>query len=187
MIGRFHERRSHIFRFPLATTSSASNWNYVGSLSSSSPVFMRPYGNENKHYRYQVLRVFVSRTDKYIFTSNSAMNTYGYFYANSVDPSDPTNNLMASDDDGDGNRQFRIAVDLYSGLTYFLLVTTSGADVSGTFRIRVSNPTSVELTPFRPPTSRPIRTTSEYLASDDSLSACSPIDLMRSTYLCVFV
>ena len=167
VIGRFRERLSSICWFRLVTTPTALNWNYAGSLSLSSPVFFRPYGNENKHYRYQALRVVVEKTGRYIFTSNSAMDTYGYFYENSVDPSNPTDNLRAHNDDDDGNQQFRIAVELYFGRTYFLLVTTFRADVVGAFRIRVSNPTSINLIGFTPSTSRPIRTTSECIASND--------------------
>jgi len=89
------------------------------------------------------------------------MNTYGYFYHDSVNPSYPSQNLITSNDDDNGGRQFRISAALQYGRTYVLVVTTFSGTTKGSFSIRAFGPAVVGLTLITPSTSRPIRTTSE--------------------------
>ncbi len=86
----------------------------------------------------------------YSFTSNSSMDTYGYFYNNSFNPSYPSQDFIASNDDGSGGQQFEIKVYLGSGCTYVLVVTTFSVKVTGSFLVAVLGPASVGLNSFRP-------------------------------------
>jgi hypothetical protein len=105
--------------------------------------------------------VTIYTTGTYTFTSSSDVDTYGYLYNDPVDPSYPSQNMITSDDDSNGNLQFRIIRILQAGYTYVLVVTTSSATVTGSFSIRVLGPVSVGLNSITPSTSRPIKTTSE--------------------------
>jgi hypothetical protein len=147
-------------RFFLASTATSVSLNYLGALSASSPMFSRP-GNSTGYHYYQAIRVTVSTAGTYIFISNSSMDAYGCFYYDPVDPSYPSQNLITSNDDGNGDRQFRINVTLQYGRTYVLVVTTFSETTTGSFSIRVFGPASVGLILITPSTSRPIRTTSE--------------------------
>ena len=133
---------------------------YSGYLLSASAVFDRPFGVAGDYY-YQAIRITVSKSDIYTFTSQSSMDTYGYLYENVFDPLYPSGNLIASNDDGGGNQQFRFSVHLFTESSYVLIVTTYRTNTIGSFSIRVSGPSSVDLVPYKPTNSRPIRTTSE--------------------------
>jgi hypothetical protein len=50
--------------------------------------------------------MFIYQTGTYTFTSGSSIDTYGYFYNQVFDPSYPTSNLIAFDDDGEDGNQF---------------------------------------------------------------------------------
>jgi hypothetical protein len=96
--------------------------------------------------------VTVYTAGKYTFASSSSMDTYGYFYSDSFDPFNPSRNLMASDDDSGGDRQFRINVTLSYGRTYVLVVTTYASSITGSFSIIALGPASVSLTSITPTT-----------------------------------
>ena len=151
---------THIYYFLLMVSGEKSllvQATYSGTLSSNSLVFFRPDGSSN-YYFYQAFRVTISTLGTYVFTSSSSMDTYGYLYKYPVDPSYPNSNLIASDDDGNGNRQFKLNVSLSSSRTYVLLVTTYRELVTGQFTITVLGPASASLYSFTPSTSRPIQT-----------------------------
>ena len=149
----------------LATTVPPVTSVYKGVLSAYSPVFVRLRSSGSSSY-YQAIRISVSVNGTYTFTSYGTINTYGYFYTNSVDPSDPTANLVTSGVPIDG--QFSLDVYLYDGSSYFLIVTTYDTDIVGSFAIIATGPSTVDMSTFTPSTSRPIttRTTSEWLCSD---------------------
>lgn len=141
--------------------SSVIESSYSGYLLSTSAVFDRPSGLPGDYY-FQALRVTVPTSDIYTFTSSSALDTHGYFYSNVFDPSYPSQNLITSDDDsGGGDGQFRLRAYLVAGSSYVLVVTTYRANMIGSFSIRVSGPSSVDLVAYRPTNIRPTRTTSE--------------------------
>ena len=133
---------------------------YSDSLSSRSPIFSRP-GNAGNYYYYQAIRVTVPTAGAYTFSSISSIDTFGYLYNDPFDPSNPSQNLIASDDDGGGSNQFRIIASLQPSRRYVLVVSTWRAGDTGNFLVRASGPSSVDLTGFTPSTSRPIGTTSE--------------------------
>ena len=131
---------------------------YGGVLTFNSPVFDRPEGNIDYYYHFQALQVTVSTSGTYIFTSNSDIDTRGYFYQTSFDPSDPTMNLVIEDDDSSSYLQFRIQVYLQSGRTYILVVTTHREYAVGSFSVSAIGPASVSFMSITASTSRPIIT-----------------------------
>ena len=134
--------------------------NYYGLLSSSSPLFV-PVHQFQGYYYYQALRVTVRVNGTYMFISNSSIDMFGYLYNNSVDPSEPTQNMLMFNDDSAGGRQFRITVNLTSESSYVLIVTTFWPSTSGSFSITAFGPSSISLIDFTPSTSRPLATTSK--------------------------
>jgi hypothetical protein len=85
------------------------------------------------------------------------MDTYGYFYNNAFDPSYPSQNLITSDDDSGGNRQFQIRGSLQSRHTYILVVTTYTNGVTGSFSIRGTGPASISFRKITPTASKSIK------------------------------
>ncbi len=92
------------------------------------------------------------------------MDTYGYFYNVSFDPSYPFQNLIASNDDSAGNRQFWISLSLQSGHRYILVVTTSSVGATGSFTIKAAGPSSVMLTSITPSTNKPTSVSSKCIS-----------------------
>jgi hypothetical protein len=82
------------------------------------------------------------------------MDTYGCLYNVSFVPSYPFQNLIASNDDGAGNLQFRISLGLQSGRRYILVVTTFSYGVTGSFSIRGTGPASVVFAAITPTSSK---------------------------------
>jgi hypothetical protein len=109
---------------------------------------------------FQALQVTIASSGNYTFTSVSSMNTYGYLYNGSFDPSHPSQNLTMSNDDGGFNRQFLLTVRLFCGMSYVLVVTTYDPMVTGNFSVTVSGPSSVDISVLK----RSNSTTSEYSA-----------------------
>jgi hypothetical protein len=132
---------------------------YAGAFSSSSQVFTRPTAAPGRSYYFQALQVSVSTSGIYIFTSDSLIDTIGYFYNSPFDPSNPMANLITdNDDDGAVPFQFSIEVNLEAARTYILVVTTQSEFVTGKFSVSAVGSTSVSLTSITASTSRPIVT-----------------------------
>ena len=136
---------------------------YSGYLSSTGSVFNRPGGVTGDYY-YQAVRLVAWGSGNYILSSKSSIDTYGYLYRNLFDPSSPSQNLITSDDDSAGDGQFQISVYLSYGLAYILIVTTHSTNEVGSFSVRASGRSVIDLTAFTPTTSiPPVRTTSKYI------------------------
>ncbi|CAF1284088.1 unnamed protein product [Rotaria sordida] len=108
------------------------------------------------------------------------MDTVGYIYDTPFDPSNPLANLITDDDDsGDSSYQFHIDVNLQSGRTYILVVTTHWEYTRGDYSISVTGPASVGLMSITPSTSRPIVTPSTAPSVSSlyagTLSSSSPV------------
>ncbi|CAF4317101.1 unnamed protein product [Rotaria sp. Silwood2] len=130
---------------------------YSSSLSTSSGIFQRVYGDSEYFYYYQAIQVTVPTSGTYTFTSDSDLDTMGYFYDPSFDPSVPTENLVTDDDDGgDIHAQFLIEAFLEAGRTYILVVTTHGESLTGSFSVSASGPASANFLSITPTTSQPI-------------------------------
>jgi hypothetical protein len=140
----------------IPTVVPAVSSSYANSLSTTSGMFQRVDGDPEYLYYFNAIQVTVQATGTYTFTSDSELDTIGYFYDNSFDPSEPTVNLITEDDDGDSHFQFRIELFLETGRTYILVVTTHAESETGSFSVSASGPSSAELISITPTTSRPI-------------------------------
>ena len=78
------------------------------------------------------------------------MDTYAYFYHDRIDPSNPSENLIASDHTGAGDGQFRINVALQSGSIYVLVITTYYSYTTGSFSVIASGSAPVGLKSITP-------------------------------------
>lgn len=128
------------------TESSGISSTYSNILSSSNPIFVRPKSNIANYYYYYAIQVTIYMDGTYIFSSNSSLDTYGCVYRSSFDAQSPSQNLIAFDDDGAGNGQFQISLNLSSYGVYVLVVTTYSSSVTGNFSIKTVGPTPVSLT-----------------------------------------
>ena len=140
----------------LETTTPSLLSPFAGELTTDSPIFYRPQSLTDDYYYFQAIQVTLSTSGTYTFRSNSTIDTRGYFYNTSFDPSNATVNLMADNDDAGGQMQFSIQVSLQSGQTYILVVTTHKEYTTGSFLVSAVGPAVVSLTSITPSTSRPI-------------------------------
>lgn len=118
---------------------------YASQLNTSSETFSRDHCATLTYY-YEAIRINVAIDGYYIFCSNSSIDTYGYIYLNTFDPFDLSSDLLASDDNGCDNQQFRLCVYLETSTLYVLLVTTNDAGVTGAFSVRVVRGAEVSFT-----------------------------------------
>ncbi|CAF1224050.1 unnamed protein product [Adineta ricciae] len=125
---------------------------FDGTLTTTSPKFSLSFLSSGKHY-FNRIRVSVSTSGTYSFQSVSSLDTYGLFYESYMSVSNPSLNLLKSNDDGNGNGQFRISVSLRSSQTYYLVVTTYHSLETGNFRVDTSGPGTIEFTLDNPSTS----------------------------------
>lgn len=71
------------------------------------------------------------------------MDTYGYIYKNSFNPTNSLVNLLAEDDQSYHNDQFKLVTPLQINTTYILVVTTYSPKVIGMFSVLVIGPNKV--------------------------------------------
>lgn len=122
-------------------------------------MFHRPSGDQEDLYYFQAIEVNTETSGNYTFYSNSTIDTMGYFYRASFDPSLPLHNLITGNDDGAGQLQFRIQVAIQAGNTYILVITTNMRNVTGRFLIIAHGPAPVSFKSISiTTTSRPILT-----------------------------
>ena len=93
------------------------------ALTSNSQEYHRVGGAYGSYY-YEIFQIEVFINDSHIIESSSSLDTYGYLYQMRFDPNFPSLNLIGSNDDDGGNKQFQIKAKLYSNLKYFLVLTT---------------------------------------------------------------
>lgn len=141
----------------LATTVATGSTTYSLGLTVNSPIFPRPF-TFGEYFYYQALQLNISTTGSYVFESRSQIDTMGFLYENSFDPSDPLINLVTDDDDG-GELDLQFRVEAYLQATnkvYILVVTTHRQYTTGGILLSASGPTVVGFSSITPVTSRPI-------------------------------
>jgi hypothetical protein len=108
--------------------SSVIPWTYSLKLTKDSQTYSRKCSLDNSYYEafyYEALEVNVPEIRYYTIQSSSNIDTYGYIYESSFNPLNPTENLLADDDNGGAsNRQFKLHIPLYVHIKYILIVTT---------------------------------------------------------------
>ena len=130
---------------PLSTVSWYPLPAITVTLSSDSPIFIRPYNNIADQYYYQAIRVTVFAAGTYIFASSSSIDTYGCLYDDSFDPFYPFQNLITTNDNSAGSGQFQMSHILQPGRIYILVVTTYSNNVLGSVSIRQAGPTAASM------------------------------------------
>jgi hypothetical protein len=117
-------------------TSTAVQSTYKSSFNANHETMSRDDCGTSKYY-YEALQTTVSVNASIMFCSNSNLDTFAFFYQHKFDPFDLSSDLMASDDDGCGNSQFRLCVDLRPNANYTLVVTTNTTRTQGAFSVAV--------------------------------------------------
>jgi len=138
---------------------------YSGALTSNSLLCSRPDDFLQRQFYCQPIQVTVFIAGNYEFRSNSTLDTRAYFYGTSFNPSNTTANLIAENDDGGGQLQFRIRVYLEFGQTYILVVTTHVVNATGSYSVSAGGPSLVRLVPLTITTPAPT-TTSKFLTDN---------------------
>ncbi|CAF3360299.1 unnamed protein product, partial [Rotaria sp. Silwood2] len=69
-------------------------------------------------------------------------------YNNSFVPRAPSQNAIVRNDESAGNRQFRLYVWLDNAITYYLVVTTHNAIITGEFTVIATGLASVTFLPM---------------------------------------
>ena len=82
-------------------------------------------------------------TGMYTISSDSTINTFGCIYNNSFDILYPNSSLSEWNDDGGGNQQFKMMLNINATYNYILVVTTYGQIVVGSFSVTAHGPGEV--------------------------------------------
>jgi hypothetical protein len=135
---------------PSSTTTTPTP-SFSGTLSFSSPTFIRPSGGSSLYY-YQAIQTTTYTSGTYTLrsTSRTGLDTYGCLYSTSFDPTYPSENLLTCNDDSGGSGQFLINYYLSSGQTYILVVTTYSSLATGSYSILAMGPGYVSMTAITP-------------------------------------
>jgi hypothetical protein len=123
-----------------------------GTLTNSSPTYVRGYGNRTTiyypsvsvHYQTHTFTPTVSgnvtfETTQAILTSGSDDN-YLSLYQGSFDPNSPATNFLMGDDDSGFGWLASIAYPVVAGTTYILVGSTYIPDHTGTYTVEASSP-----------------------------------------------
>ncbi|CAF1216350.1 unnamed protein product [Adineta ricciae] len=115
---------------------------YSSALTENSQKYARERCKLLAHY-YEAIQINIITSGLYLISSQSAINVFGYFYKNYFNPLNLNENFLALNDEGCGNNQFRLRLNLQSNTTYVLVVTTHYAEKKGKFLIYTSGPNNV--------------------------------------------
>lgn len=162
---RCFNQPEYIFSFSLifvettaTTVPSTVTSNYSSALTRDDGRYKRPGSLYSTGFLYKAIQVIVNTTGTYSLASVSDLDTNGYLYNDTFDPSNPSVNLIHQDDDNGGNRQFKITAFLQAGVPYTLVLSTQSTGYSGPFTIVGSGPGNVQYVTLNP---MEITTTSE--------------------------
>ena len=143
----------------LATSTALVPSHYSSALTSHSGIYIRP-GQITRSFYYEAIVLIVYSTGNFVVRSSSILDTYGYLYNSSFNPLYPFDNVIASDDDSGGSRQFLLNVTLTYGSSYILVVTTYAPGIIGDYSVTALGPATIIFNPIPVTTSTP--STSEY-------------------------
>lgn len=134
-----------------AIPQSSGDVTFTSEWSRDSLTFRRPNATQSGNFYYQAVLITVSRTGVYTIRSESSINTMGFLYSPSFDKRKPRQDLIDSDDNSAGNRQFRLRRTLTVNQRYYLVVTTFSPSITGSFTIVISGPKEVDVIPITGP------------------------------------
>lgn len=140
------------------STSTTSTWapvlpvdvwsSYSDVLTNNSAIFLRPTANSSSEFFFQAFELVVNQTGFYNLSSISNFDTFGYLYDWNFYPSDPTINMINSDDDGANHTQFRLTYVLQAGVRYILVATSFASGVTGPFTVSAVGPGQIDFIPL---------------------------------------
>ncbi|CAF1309186.1 unnamed protein product [Adineta ricciae] len=124
-----------------STNSTKIQSQYASALTLLSPKFNHSTITESTGISYyQAILISVDISGGYSIASNSSMDTLGYLYNTTFNSTKPKENLIDSNDDDGGNRQFMFIVMLHSGINYTVVIATYSEDVIGSYDILAEGP-----------------------------------------------
>ena len=88
------------------------------------------FGCSTPKYFYDAVQVNITTIDRYNIASQCLIDTYGYIYENSFNASKAWLNLLAQDDENEGNGQFKINVDIRTPGNFIVSVTTYSINIT---------------------------------------------------------
>ena len=118
---------------------------YLSTLTSTSSSYCRVESCPGGLYYYETIKINVYTSGNYSIRSNSSLDTFGYLYNSTFDLTYPSENLLQSNDDGSGSRQFLLSQVLQTMNDYILVATTFDPAITGVFAIIVKGPAAVSL------------------------------------------
>ena len=139
--------RLSLFLLSLETTSLVTS-NYSAILDTGNDQFCRVGNCSTSGFYYQAFGFNVSIAGSYSFQSISSIDTFGYIYNTKFLYPTPSPNIVASNNDGAGNMQFRLYLLLDTKTPYVLVVTTFNPNVIVSFSIVATGLASVTFTPI---------------------------------------
>jgi hypothetical protein len=132
--------------------SLATPWSVLSTYSSAwtteSESYCRTSCALSSFYYYEAIQVRVGTPGTFNLGSKSRIDTYGYLYNSSFDPSSPSSNLLLQDDEGGGNGRFKLTFFLVPDAMYILVATTFDPNETGLFSISASGPGSVTFSAY---------------------------------------
>ena len=132
------------FSFIVSIQSQVIVSNYSSELTFNNGKYIRDGAPSGSNYYYATVEVRVNTTGTYTFTSSSSIgDTFGYLYQGNFYPTYPSINIVTTDDDSAGQRQFQLTATLRSDITYILVFTTFAENQIGSFSIVASGPDNV--------------------------------------------
>ncbi|CAF1959045.1 unnamed protein product [Rotaria magnacalcarata] len=141
-------QRANLILTNMTSTANANSYAFsttvLSALTNSNSTLTRCEGYGQSYY-YQTFQVTVSTAGIYKFISNSSIDMLGYIYKDGFSPISVTTNLLAYDDVNAGSSRILLVLPLQSTTTYYLVVTTYSANVTGPYALIISGPQRVSL------------------------------------------
>jgi hypothetical protein len=91
-------------------------------------------------FYFAAIQITVTTAGTYIFTSSSAIDSYGLLYNGTFNASNPFHQIISQNDNGLSYPQFLLSGTLEQGIMYTLIYTTALPFVTGNFSIIASGP-----------------------------------------------
>lgn len=108
-----------------------------GSWTWANPVFQRQYASGP--YYYDIFKVVASASGDHQFSSRGSVAAYGYLYLPSFNQSAPDRNMINYGYPSGTSQQFQFTHDLESGISYYLVATTSDFLEIGQYQLIVTS------------------------------------------------
>lgn len=143
-IGGGNATFTRLSRFDLPSIVQSA---YSSTHDKNSETYSRERCGTSTHF-YQPLRIHISVSGEYRFSSSSSVGTYGYLYRDMFDPLNPSRNRIPNDDDdGCTVGQFWLRRFLHTSISYILIVATPVSTGSGAaFTITTAGAAGVNFT-----------------------------------------